>query len=195
MIMEDPPRRRSTTFGRAPPPNRYLVCRTPEFPPVRLPAGTAALAVLLAVTLSGCGSGMTGRPTPRESGASPVATGSGGAAALPPTATPSGCATGRTVVNWLPERPSPGRLCVRGGAEVVVVLHAPDAVSRWQPPVSSDPGVAEVGPAGRSQEGAVSATVYPRRAGTAVIGSYTVFSGDPHGPVSRRWQLTLDVVP
>jgi hypothetical protein len=151
---------------------------------MRLDARTAVLTVLVVVGVPACAAG--------TAPASPTPT-------LTPTPTPtpgaSGCVTGRTVVNWLPDRPSPPRMCAHVGAQVVVVLHAADAAGNWQPPVSSDPAVATVGPAGASQEGAVSTTVYPHRPGTAVISSYTLFSGDPHGPMSRGWQLVLDVVP
>jgi hypothetical protein len=149
---------------------------------VGLGARTAVLTVLVVVGAPACAAGTGPRsPTP-----TPTPT---------PTPNASGCVTGRTVVTWLPDKPSPPQLCAHVGAQVVVVLHATDAAGRWQPPVSSDPQVATVGPAGTSQEGAISTTVYPRRPGTAVISSYTLFSGDPHGPMSRGWRLVLDVVP
>jgi hypothetical protein len=147
---------------------------------VRLDTRTAVVTLLVVVGVAAC--------APGRGPVSPTPT---------PTPTPgaSGCVTGRTVVNWLPDKPSPPRLCAHVGAQVVVVLHAADAAGRWQPPVSSDPEVATVGPVGASQEGAVSTTVYPRRPGTAVISSYALFSADPHGPASRGWRLVLDVVP
>jgi hypothetical protein len=67
-----------------------------------------------------------------------------------------------------------------------VALHPAANAGRWQQPVGSAPTVAEVGPVGASQEGVISATVCPRRAGTAVISSYA--------PISRSWWLVLEVV-
>jgi hypothetical protein len=145
---------------------------------VRIHTRTAVVTVLVVAGVAACDAG--------SGPVSPVPT---------PTPGASGCLTGRTVVNWLPDKPSPPRLCAHIGAQVVVVLHTTAAAGRWQPPVSSDPEVATVGPAGASQEGAVSTTVYLRRPGTAVISSYTLFSGDPHAPVGRGWRLVLDVVP
>lgn len=165
---------------------------------MRISARTATLMAVVVVGVPACttsGNGPAGSPA--SSVSTPAANGTATATARPPSPIParSGCVTGRTVVSWLPDRPSPPRLCVRVAAEVVVVLHAPGTAGRWQPPTSSDPRVADVGPAGVSQEGAVSATVYARLAGTAVISSYSEFEGDPHGPPSIRWQLILDVVP
>jgi hypothetical protein len=160
-----------------------------------LPARIAVLMTLVVAGVPACSTGTT-QPdgTARPTGTARPAAPSAGSPS-PAIAAPSGCATGRTVVNWLPDRPSQPRLCVRTGAEVVVFLHAPDSASRWQPPTSSDPGVAYEGPSGVSQEGAVSATVYARRAGTVLISSYTGFPRDSQRSMRRRWQLTLDVVP
>jgi hypothetical protein len=165
-------------------------------------AGLVAVSIMLTAACATAGSAgvqAAGSQAPRP------AVSSSGSVAMSPPQTPSSGATPPAG----PERPCPGgtvtfvhhpgdpwsaHLCLRAGARLELTLLAARGY-RWTIVESSDPAAATVTGGVIRPDGAAEATLQARRAGTVELTATTSFTGDPFGPPTRLWRLTLRITP
>jgi hypothetical protein len=88
----------------------------------------------------------------------------------------------------------PRPVCV-GVGHVVRIVTGMSPSRPWKGFSSSDPAVLRCDSA-RAPDGSARAECTGERAGRAVVVTGTLpFSGDPHGPAQRIWELTVTVTP
>jgi len=108
-----------------------------------------------------------------------------GSPALPP-----GCRAGKVELSYRLDGPRPGSVCVRAGTELVVTLEETRGYA-WTAVTSLRPAVVRVLRSGAGPK--VTAVARAVAAGDAELRWTSSFTGDPHGPPTLLWQLTVTV--
>jgi hypothetical protein len=93
-----------------------------------------------------------------------------------------------------PGDPWSAEVCVEAGARLRITLR-PARGYRWTAVQSADPAVGSVTSSTVEPDGTAVATVDAVGQGSVILRATTAFAGDPHGPPTRLWQLTLRVSP
>src|SRR5579859_2964079 len=93
-----------------------------------------------------------------------------------------------------PGDPWSADVCVAVGARLRITLR-PARGYRWTVVKSTDPAVAAVTSSVVEPGGTATATVHAVGEGSVILRATTAFTGDPYGPPTRLWQLTLHVSP
>ncbi|MCX3060550.1 hypothetical protein [Streptomyces beihaiensis] len=104
------------------------------------------------------------------------------------------CGSGTMTVTHTPAGPLERRACAHTGTRIRIDLE-PSTDHDWTPIASSDPAVASVVADRAASGGTRTAEIRADSPGTAELISADTYTPDPHGPPSRRWRLTLTVVP
>ena len=152
----------------------------------------AAGCVIVALSVAGCGSGTApGNGTGSGGSAVPARTSQPELANPSPTPPAGRCATAQQRIT-VPADGGRDSACLVIGA--TLVIETPAAPNQpWQPLTTSD---ARVLPcvSRRSAAGGSTATCRAAHTGRAILITTTAsFSGDPHGPGQREWQLNAVV--
>jgi hypothetical protein len=93
-----------------------------------------------------------------------------------------------------PGDPWSAQQCLSAGAQLKITLLAARGYW-WTIVASTDPAVAAVTSSAVLADGTTEATVRALTAGTAELSASTSFTGDPYGPPTRLWRLTLRITP
>lgn len=102
------------------------------------------------------------------------------------------CPGGLVSFVHLPGDPWSAEVCVAVGARLRISLR-PARGYRWTAVESTDPAVGAVTSSDVGPDGAATATVHAVGAGTVILRATTAFAGDPFGPPTRLWRLTVRV--
>jgi hypothetical protein len=110
----------------------------------------------------------------------------------PPSGSPN-CLSGTVQVVY-PSGDNPLRsVCVHVGSRIEITLRGAQGYP-WRPVASSAPQVVGL-TADSVSAGTVDATTQALAPGSAVLSATTRAAADPTGPMTKRWQLTVTVVP
>ena len=104
---------------------------------------------------------------------------------------PPGCRAGKVELSYRLDGPRPGGVCVVAGTELVITLEETRGYA-WTAVESLHPAVVRVL---RSSQGPkVTAMARAVAAGDAELRWTSSFTGDPYGPPTLLWRLTVTVV-
>ena len=103
---------------------------------------------------------------------------------------PGGMA-GKVELSYRLDGPLPGSVCVPAGTELVITLEETRGYA-WTAVESLHPKVVRVLRSGRGPK--VTAVARAAAAGEAELRWTSSFTGDPHGPPTLLWRLTVTVV-
>ena len=116
----------------------------------------------------------------------------GSQAGTPGSSGPSdGCRSGRVELSYRLDGPRMNSVCVRAGAELVITLERAPGHA-WTAVESLQPQVVRVLRSGRGET--VTAVAHAVAAGDAELRWTSSFTGDPYGPPTLLWRLTVTVV-
>jgi hypothetical protein len=116
-----------------------------------------------------------------------------GSRAEPPGSSglPAGCRSGRVELSYRLDGRRLSSVCVRAGAELVITLERAPGHA-WTAVESLQPQVVRVLRSSRGET--VTAVAHAGAAGTAELRWTSSFTGDPYGPPTLLWRLTVTVV-